>query len=214
MHHHGGAAARFMLWEGIDSQRLEACEVELADDGLRARGTQIGTEPVPYRLRYELDATRAGFVTRTLTLETVGQGWERRLRLARDEGGEWTAEVGGAGEGLEAPGGDTEPLAEALDCDIAFSPLTNTMPILRHRLHEREGTHTLVMAWVSVPDLSLHASRQHYTHVGRQGDRATVRYESESRDFVAELAVRADGLVVDYPQLAAVPAPARAALGA
>lgn len=205
MHHGDGPSASFIVWEGVGELRLEAAEVELGGDGLRARGTQIGAGELPYRVRYELDASGPGFATRSVSLDAAGDGWERRLRLQRDGAGEWTAEVGGTGEGPGAPGGDTDVLAEALDCDIAFSPLTNTMPILRRRLHAEPGTHTFTMAWISLPDLSVHASRQHYTHVAA-GDAPRVRYESESRDFVAELELRPDGLVVDYPQLGRVPA--------
>ncbi len=201
-----------MVWEGVDELRLEAAEVELGEDGLRARGTQIAGGARPYRVRYDLDATAAGYVTRSLVLDAAGVGWERRLRLERDDAGEWTAEVGGAGEGPGAPGGDTSVLTDALDCDIAFSPLTNTMPVLRHRLHERSGAESFLMAWVSVPDLSVHASSQHYAHVARDAEGATVRYESESRDFTADLRLRADGLVLDYPQLGRVPSQAAAAL--
>ena len=102
---------------------------------------------------------------------------------------------------LPPAGGDTEVLDGALDCDLAFSPLTNAMPVRRHRL-DRSGAESFLMAWVSLPDLAVTPSRQHYTHVNCGEDGSTVRYESESRDFVAELELDADGLVRVYPQLA------------
>jgi hypothetical protein len=87
---------------------------------------------------YRLDASADGCVTRSLHIAAVGEGWERRLRLERDPGGEWTAEVDSEGElDLPVPGGDALDLGEALDCDLGFSPLTNTMPVLRHRLRRR-----------------------------------------------------------------------------
>lgn len=197
------SASRCVVWSGIDAWRAEFAEVELEADGLRARGTQIGVEPLAYRADYELDATGGGLVTRSLRVEVAGEGWQRRLRLERDAGGEWTIEVGGKGElDLPAPGGDGALLAEALDCDLAFSPLTNTMPVRRHGLDRGGGQASLLMAWVSLPDLSVTPSRQHYTHVRTSADGATVRYESESRDFVAELELDRDGLVRLYPQLA------------
>jgi hypothetical protein len=101
---------------------------------------------------------------------------------------------------LPAPGGGTAALGDALDCDLGLSPLSNTMPILRHRLHERPGAADLTMAWVSVPDLTVHRSLQRYEHVRRTPDGAVVRFVSGN--FTAELLVDADGFVVDYPQLA------------
>jgi hypothetical protein len=57
------------------------------------------------------------------------------------------------------------------------------------------------MAWVSVPDLAVSASRQQYTFVGNRGKVATVRYRSLDSDFVADLSFDSDGLVIDYPGL-------------
>jgi hypothetical protein len=100
---------------------------------------------------------------------------------------------------MPAPGGDMNAVDKALDCDLALSPLTNSMPVLRHGLLEGGGPVDLVMAWVSVPDLSVHASHHRYTFLRKSDEISVVRYESESRDFVAELTFDADGLVVDYP---------------
>jgi hypothetical protein len=195
--------SRFIIWRGVDDWRAEASEIELGDDGLRAAGVQLGVVPHRYRLAYRLDATAPGFGTRSLDLEAVGHGWTRTLRLTRDDHGLWRTEHGADGEvDMPPPRADTGELTAALDCDLAFSPLTNTMPIRRHRLNEQAGSETLLMAWVSVPDLSVTPSRQHYAHVTRRSFGAAVRYESESRDFVAELEVDDAGVVTRYPGLA------------
>lgn len=41
-------------WRGLDASRLELAWAERVGDGLRARGTQLGTEPQLYELHYEL----------------------------------------------------------------------------------------------------------------------------------------------------------------
>ena len=199
------------IWVGEedrdDAWRAEVARVELGESGLRATGTQLGVDPVPYRLDYRLDAWGEGFVTRSLRVEAVGEGWERRLRLERDDSGEWSAEVGGEGAlDLPAPGGDASGLGEALDCDLGLSPLTNTMPVRRHSLHTGAGERErdFLMAWVSVPDLSVHASRQRYEHLRREGDGAVVRYASVEDGrvvFMSDLELDADGLVRVYPRL-------------
>ena len=202
-------AERLLIWAGepgwAGGWRAEVAEVEFGD-GLCARGTQLATDPLPYRLDYRLDASAEGWVTRSVRIAAVGEGWERRLRLERDSGGEWTAEVDSEGElDLPAPGGDALALGEALDCDLGFSPLTNTMPVMRHRLHRTPGQADFVMAWISVPDLGVHVSDQRYEHLGVNSDGATVKYASveDGREtFTAELELDHDGLVRHYPGLA------------
>ena len=99
-------------------------------------------------------------------------------------------------------GGDVDGLRGALDCDLAFSPLTNVMPIRRHQLHERPGEVDCIMAWVSVPDLGVHRSEQRYEHASRTNDASVVRFVARDPDFVCELVLDRDGIVEHYPDLA------------
>jgi uncharacterized protein len=189
---------RFLLWRGLDGWRTEAAHVELTGDRVRASGTQLGVEPLLYRLDYELE-TFERFVTASLLVRASGEGWARSLELRHDGEGAWSCELKAEGE-IELPpaGGEMDALAGALDCDLAFSPLTNLMPIRRSELHRRAGSEDFVMAWVSVPDLKLHASPQRYEHVCP----GVVRFVSLDGDFTAELELDDDGLVARYPRLA------------
>jgi hypothetical protein len=201
---------RLLIWAGergwAGGWRTEVAQVQLDEGALRATGTQLATDPLPYRLDYRLDASGTAFVTRSLRIVAAGEGWERRLRLTRDPSGEWTSEMGGAGEpALTAAGRDDPGLIDALDCDLGFSPLTNTMPVLRHRLHRQPGRVDFVMAWISVPDLGVHASHQRYEHLDANGHGATVKYASveDGREtFTADLELDGEGLVRRYPGLA------------
>jgi uncharacterized protein len=190
------ARERLLAWRGLDAWRAELAEVSLHGDRLLARGTQLGVDPLPYRLEYSLD-TATDFVTSSLTVDVRGSGWLRRLDLLRHDDGAWHASGDARGEpGLPPVGGELSDLMGARDCDLAFSPLTNAMPILREGLLGGGGPVDLVMAWVSVPDLAVHRSEQRYEPV----DAATVRYVDPS--FTAELELDAEGLVVRYPGLA------------
>jgi hypothetical protein len=183
---------RFVTWRGVEEWLAEVAAVDLRDDGLSATGTQLGAEPFPYRLDYTLDASD-GFVTRELELTATADGGRRTLKLHHDGSGGWRAE---AGHEVELP-----DLSLAGDIDIGFSPLTNSMPILRHGLH-RQGEHDFVMAWVEVPSLNVIAARQRYEHVrgGEQG--AVVRFLDGESDFSADLELDPEGLLVFYPELA------------
>jgi hypothetical protein len=91
------------------------------------------------------------------------------------------------------------PLNAALDCDLGLSPTTNSMPVLRHKLLAGGGPIDFLMAWVSVPDLSVRASAQRYTFVRVESGTVVVRYESTDSGFTADLTFDQDGLVIDYP---------------
>jgi hypothetical protein len=177
---------RFLVWRGLEGSLAEAVEVRLGDDRLEARGTQLGVEPHAYRADYEL-TTSAGWVTARLRVDVRDGDGERHLDLRRGDAGEWTVD-----------GGTRPDLEGALDCDLAFSPLTNTMPVLRERLPEATDPVDLEMAWVALPDLAVHGSAQRYEPI----DGHAVRFVSRDSDFTADLELDQDGLVVRYPSMA------------
>ncbi len=189
-----------LIWAGTDEWRAEAAEVQQGEGRFRVTGVQVGIGPVPYRVDYVLE-TGDAWVTRSLEVTAGGDGWRRSLLLSRDPRGRWTTQGDAAGAvDLPAPGGDTAGLDDAVDCDLGLSPLSNSMPILRHGLHHGAGAVECTMAWVSVPDLSLHPSSQRYEHLRTTSTGAVVRFSGG--DFTADLQVDADGFVVDYPELA------------
>jgi hypothetical protein len=192
---------RFLVWTGVEEWLTETAAVELTGDGLRAIGTQLGADPVPFRVDYRLEAPE-DFVTRELELTATAEEWRRHLVLRHDGSGGWSAEVEDDGE---VPGGRWEgelpDLSEARDIDIQNSPLTNTMPIRRHGFQEG-GAGEFLMAFVVTPVLRVRASRQGYEHVRRSDGGAVVRYLSLDGDFRAELELDEDGLLLVYPRLA------------
>jgi hypothetical protein len=195
---------RLVVWSGIDHWRAEVARVELADDRVSAMGTQIGVDPLPYRLDYELE-THAHFVTKRLRAHAEGSDWARRIDLRHDGNGVWICDAASDGTvELPAPGGSGEAVSGALDCDLGFSPLTNLLPVRRDALHQHGGAVDLVTAWVSVPDLGLHLYPQRYEHVRRHAAGAVVRFIDRglAPGFVADLELDEDGLVQLYPELA------------
>ena len=132
---------RTLAWRKDDPWGAETARVELWPDHLWATGVAIGSEPEPYRLDYEL-VTGAGFVTRRLVVEAAGEGWSRRLELTRSRAEGWAVDVNSQGPpDWASAGGALDQLADALDPDLGLSPLFNTMPVLRARIH---GTWTYV----------------------------------------------------------------------
>jgi hypothetical protein len=178
---------RMLLWEIDETAGFDTAWAWVADGQIQAEGRASGLLPTPYWVDYRLDASDA-HATRLMAVKARWEGGSASLELRR-EGGRWAVN-----------GEDRPDLADALDCDLAACPLTNTMPILRHDLHRVPGERDFLMAFIEVPSLRVVPSRQRYTHQRLlDGGGAVVRYASGS--FQSDLVIDADGFVVEYPQL-------------
>ncbi|HEY9349573.1 MAG TPA: putative glycolipid-binding domain-containing protein [Acidothermales bacterium] len=171
---------RALLWRRDDTDGFEWCRVCLEGDRLSAHGVQVGVDPEQYRLDYRID-THPGFVTRSVHARIEGAGWSRRLDLHRDDDGGWRT-----GDGV------VHAVNGAYDVDLGFSPLTNTLPVLR--LGSAGGD--VLVAWVRVPELTVEPMQQRYDN-HRPG---TVRFSTGT--FATELSLDDDGFVRHYPDLA------------
>jgi uncharacterized protein len=180
----------------------ELAQVTVADGTLSATGVAIGTSPIPYRVDYQL-TTMDAYVTARLVVRAHGSRWRRALDLERVASGAWSCTTEAEGDlDQPAPGGELAMVSGALDCDLGLSPMTNSMPVLRHGLHEGGGPIDFLMAWVSVPDLAVYPSRQRYTFVRREPQARIVRFQSLDSPFEAEIGFDDGGVVLDYPGIA------------
>lgn len=80
--------------------------------------------------------------------------------------------------------------------DLAYSPLFNSLPVLRDDLLAGGSAHDYVMRFVSVPELDVVDSPQQYEPVGA----GRVRFRSG--DFTADLDFDDHGFVIRYEGLA------------
>lgn len=176
-----------MLWSIDATLGQDSAWVELDSEGLVIDGRIAARRPEPHTVAYHLEVD-ADSVTRALTVDVRRAAGASSVDV-RNEAGRWTV------DGLPRP-----DLDGAVDVDVAGCPLTNVMPIRRHDLVRRAGSHDLLMAFVDVPELRVLPDRQRYTHVRTlDAGGAIVRYESG--DFRSDLTVDADGFVLDYPRL-------------
>jgi hypothetical protein len=160
---------RLYAWRG--PAIFELAFVDLEADRLTARGTQLSAD---YRLSYVLETSQM-FVSERLRGEVETVHGVGMLDLRRG----------------------TKPLKdEVLDIDLQASPLFNSLPVLRDRLHDGGVARDYVMAYVNVPELFVERSAQRYVPL----ERGVVRYRSGS--FSADIEFDADGFVVRYPGLA------------
>ena len=170
-------------WRDETGLGLEHCVIREHGDGVLVESVVIGGEGDPrFAARYRI-ACDARWRVRNAEISVAGDA--RIVQLAR-EGDGWTD------DGTPLPG-----FAEAVDIDITATPFTNTLPIRRLRLREGESA-DIIVVYVAVPELTITAAPQRYTCV-QAGRR--YRFESSGGDFVREIDVDDDGLVVSYPGL-------------
>jgi hypothetical protein len=194
--------SRAVAWVKDDPFGVEFAEIDLEPRRVSADGVAVGVEPFPYRLDYALE-TVPGFITSRLHVSSRGQGWYRAVDLTRKPDGTWDISADEQGDtDLPSAGGEPATLCGALDCDLALSPVTNLMPVLRHDLLLGGGPVELTMAWISVPALSVHADHQRYSFVRSDRGRRVIRYEASDGTFAADITFDGEGIVVDYPGIA------------
>jgi uncharacterized protein len=169
-------------WTALQWPGIEHVVVSGDEGGYRAEGQLIMAEDGLITVRYSLTCG-PGWRFRAVTVSVISAAGQRTLTLARDAAGGWLAD------------GQPRPdLGPCDDIDINCTPLTNTLPI--RRLDWSAGqAYDLDVAYVSVPELDVRKDGQRYTELG--GGTTAFRYESGS--FLADLAVDADGFVLDYP---------------
>jgi hypothetical protein len=116
----------------------------------------------------------------------LGPVYELRYRLTPAM---FTAEIVG-GPSLQLELGDADFF------DLGWSPLFNSLPVIRDGLLRAGPSRSYVMRWVDVPSLEVSRSEQTYEPLGD----GLVRFSSA--EFRAEIKFDAAGYVLDYPGIA------------
>ena len=183
---------RQIMWSPWMGPGLEHLHLRQQQDGIVADGLILGVEEqVPFRVHYEIHCDPQ-WRLRTVLLSVPG-GSSQSLHLFTDGDGSWTKESG-----------ETIPsLKGCLDVDISATPFTNTLPIRRLALQPGSSA-ILNMLYIAIPQRLIEVVKQRYTCLEVTASGGRYRYESLANGvswFTAELAVDADGLVLDYPGL-------------
>jgi putative glycolipid-binding protein len=87
-------------------------------------------------------------------------------------------------------------LAGADFFDLGFSPLFNSLPVIRDQLLESGPTREYEMRWIDVPSLAVSKSEQRYEPLGD----GQVRFSAG--DFMADIQFDQAGFVLEYPGIA------------
>jgi len=159
-------------------------EVGVQADGLILR-FQDGQ---PFRLHYWIFCD-PNWRVRQIIARLLAEN-SKPIVLNADGKGNWTD---GNGDRISA-------LEGCLDVDISATPFTNSLTIRRLQLQRGESAKIQVV-YLAVPEMKISREPQRYTCLEVNPPGGVYKFESLTSEFVAELLVDADGLVLDYPQL-------------
>jgi len=181
-----------VTWQGYREPRLEQVRLLLSDQRrLRASGRLVTAGPdEQFSASFEVGVGEEGTVKRLL-LRSATVEEEKQISLSRTADGAWLVDTGKGSERREFGG--------AMDVDVQFVVLFNSIPIRRLGLHREAGEHVLPVVRVSLPDLSVQVVEQTYRTVSVGDDTSVINFSSG--DFSSDLVVDAQGIVVDYPQV-------------
>lgn len=174
--------ARWSEWTGLGLQHLVLRETA---QYIVAEATIVGMDdetPVGARFRIQCDTT-----WHVRRVEASVAGDDRRIALTGDGHGNWHDDTGKA----------RPDLAGAIDVDLPLTPFTNTLPIRRLGLGAGQSA-DLRVVYILLPAFEVIVDPQRYTCLEPL---RRYRYESLDSDFMREIEVDADGLVVTYPDL-------------
>jgi hypothetical protein len=174
--------ARWSDWAG---EGLQHVVLSQGRDEIVAEAVVVGDEEgARFGARFRITCD-AAWRTRRVEVDMVGS--PRRLDLRGDGTGHWR----------DCAGTPLPELDGAIDVDLPLTPFTNTLPIRRLDLGVGQSA-DLRMVYIVLPDVAISVSPQRYTCLDPL---RRYRYESLDGDFVREVEVDADGLVVTYPDL-------------
>ena len=166
------------MWQGLITPSLERFILVAENGGFELNGLILQADKeIPYVVRYRIKVDEA-WQTREVELE-LENGGSRPLWLSRNTG-HWTRD----GHRLDGFDG-------CIDADIEWSPSTNTLPIRRLGLSVGQIA-GVTATWIRLPSLEIERLDQSYERL------ADHRYRYRSGNFVADLELDSDGLVVQY----------------
>lgn len=174
-----------ILWTGIEYHSLENCILTITDKGSAINSSIIGTYAnALYKIEYRIRAN---------------QHWETTFFEIRSQMYDKLEIIDFRKEGKESwhvNGQPDEKFDGCIDIDISLTPFTNTLPINRLKLSEKEDEQIKVL-YVGVLGRKMTPVLQKYTKLSP----TDYKFENVPNDFESVISVDDLGLVVRYPGL-------------
>lgn len=182
-------------WQAGDGHGFEGTRLLIgAGSAFRAHGRLVRADPDgDFTASYRLVVAEDGSVERMSVTSATAQR-ERHLTINRTEEGFWLLDTGAGGTRTDFDG--------ALDVDVAYSALFNSLPIRRLGMYRDAGEYDLPMVFVSLPELEVKLVHQNYRTISPADADTPAVIGFRWDDFAADLVVDADGVVISYPGIA------------
>lgn len=176
------------MWRSLDAAGFEHVRIDRSHPGWDVYDSMIVRE-------HEGEIRRGGY---TLILDKEFRTLEVRIMAEQEPGGMAALHLLASGDGTwtDADERRIPSMDGVIDVDIAWSPLTNMLPVRRLELNPGEET-SVPVAYIDLPSLVLKRAEQFYTRI----DDSKVRFETGARDFAREISFDEDGFVIEYPDL-------------
>ena len=174
-----------LLWTGREYHSMENCLVTNTTTGIEIISTIIGYyEEKIYRIDYLI---RTNQNWETILLE-INCRLNNQTQLIRFEGG-------GKGNWI-SNGKKADQFNGCIDIDIPLTPFTNTLPIRRLHLSQKQ-TQEIQVIYCDLLERHIKVVHQKYTRLSD----TKYHYENVPNDFESTIQVDEFGFVVDYPSL-------------
>ena len=179
-------ASSHLRWRRIDVPGTEEATVQLVSGLWILQGSlDVEEDAVHARLRYRIECD-AEWRTRSALIEGEADG-PVLFALTADGHGNWTRESDSLPE-----------VTGAIDIDLGFTPMTNTLPIRRLALEIGEAARVR-SAWLRFPELRIEPLEQTYVREATQRYRYEAQVDGEP--FTALLETDVFGRVIRYEGL-------------
>jgi uncharacterized protein len=175
-----------ITWHGKQQVSTETCEISASEAGIEVRGSVAGVsdDGTEFEIKYTLELSPEWDIQHVVVRDVKNEGNE--LDLQR-ENGQW----------FDVDGLHLEEFDGVEFVDMTITPLTNTLPIKRLQFDGDEPQKINVL-FIELPEFNIRRVEQIYSKIGKN----TYHYQDiEVPDFVADLVVDDDGLVIIYPRL-------------
>ena len=174
-----------LLWSGQFYRSLENCLISIIDSGTEVNSVIVGMyEDKIFRAEYFIKAnTNWEVVFCEIKNQFVNE--TTHFSLQSDGKGNWMMN-----------GEYAQQFSGCIDVDISLTPFTNTLPINRLKLTQKEG-HLIKVVYIDILEQQIKSLQQHYARLSE----TEYKYENVPNDFEAVITIDEVGLVVNYPGL-------------